>query len=373
MKWKSLVRFPVDIRRARQILRDKPVSPVSLDQRPIALRLSTNQMMIDAGRHLATLAHHCIDARSPLYLSTDAMTLAAIAHKEYGRRMLAMPGVTYVEDSRQIPADAIVLADGSVGSHHPKRDFIQSDTTIQLDIGRDIDRSVPVMPYPMHPTTLGRISPCLLGDLRNHRRWFSVLFAGNQKPRYGDQQIGQGFGLLNRIEVLETVRQSHPQHVNERFELANRTDSIVLSDSRTDPVSASNWMPVIASANFFLCCPGSSQPTCHHLVESMSVGTIPILQYGDRVTPHLIDGVNAICFSDRASLVDAISRAVSMPVAEIARMRRSGAEFYDEHLCGTRFVKNLRDGQFDLSARRICLPFHDHNFHDAATTTARAA
>ncbi|MGB7327479.1 MAG: hypothetical protein WBD31_21565 [Rubripirellula sp.] len=367
MKWKSLVRFPVDIRRARQILRDKAVPAVSLDQRPIALRLSTNQMMIDSGRHLATLAHHCIDARSPLYLSADAMTLAAIAHKEYGRRMLAMPGVIYVDDRHQIPDDAIVLADGTVGSHDTKRGVID------LDIGRDIDRSVPVMPYPMHPTTLGRISPGLIGDLRKHRRWFSVLFAGNQKPRYGDDQIRQGFGLLNRIEVLDTVRQSHPQQVSERFELANRVDSIVLSDSRTDPVSASNWMPVISSANFFLCCPGSSQPTCHHLVESMSVGTIPILQYGDRVTPRLVDGVNAICFSDRASLVDAIDRAVSMSATEIQRMRLSVAEFYDEHLCGTRFVRNLRDGNLDLSANRICLPFHDHNFHAAATASARAA
>ncbi len=364
MKLKSLVCFPIEIRRAHQILSNKPCLDGSLDQRPMALWLRTRQMMIDCGRHLAAMAHHCNGAGSLLHLCCDAMTLAEIARKPYGRRMLAMPGVLYSRDSASIPDDAVVMTDHALKSNHPANHRL-GRRLCRLQIGRDIDLTSAVMPYPMHPSTLERISGKVLVDHRNHRRWFSILFAGNQKARYGDDKIAREFGILNRLEMLETVRDHFPDQIFDRIEAVKTSDGIVLADSRTSPISVANWLPAIASANFFLCCPGSSQPTCHHLIEAMSVGTIPILQYGDRTTPTLTDGVNAICFSDRASLIHSIERIASLSEGEIAGMRASVAKFYDKHLCGTRFIRNLRDGrESDGSCQRVCMPFHHQNFAD---------
>ncbi|TWU60292.1 hypothetical protein Poly51_05670 [Rubripirellula tenax] len=340
--------------------------PQGLNERRIALVLRTDRLLIDAGRHLATIAHHAMDAGSPVTLVCPKTLLAAIAHKPYGRAMLAMPGVEYANDSTALPHDALLLCDDP----HEARSNAKG---VYLKIGRDVDRDAAVMPYPMHPSTLKRIGPTTLRDLRHHRRWISILFAGNQKPRYGDDKIRRDFGILNRLEVLETVRAAAADRIVDRMDLADATRNMVLSDSRTDPVSASNWLPALASADFFLCCPGSAQPTCHHLVEAMSVGTIPILEYGDRVTPELSDGINAICFSGAGGLADAIGRIDALTDDVIATMRSAAATFYDDQLCGARFLRNLRDDQRETRVREISLPFHNKNFVDAATTVARAA
>ena len=162
-------------------------------------------------------------------------------------------------------------------------------------------------------------------------------------------QTPEGGGVrIDSIAVVGNVRQSTP---------------VILSDSRIESISASDWLPTLSSAQFFVCCPGSSQPTCHNLIEAMSVGTIPIIEYGDRVTPELRDGENAICFRGKIGLVEAIHRVDSLGPGQISQMRRNVSNFYDDHLCGTKFLTRLRDGGFDLTSRRVCMPFHERNFY----------
>ncbi len=353
MPWKAVVRYPVDIRRARQILRDKSGPSAEWFQRPIALVLHTKNLLVDGARHLAAIAHHANDAGSPLELCCDDRILAAIAHKPHGQTMLAMPGVIYRD--RPSPGSLVLTDESEIGR-------------TELQVGRDIDRSVPVMPYPMHPATLAELRTTSLDKLRDHPRPISMLFAGNQKPRYGDEQIGRGFNILNRLEVVETVRAHAGERVADRISdvtpsNVNHSDRIVLSDSRSESIEAADWLPALAGADFFLCCPGSSQPTCHHLTEAMAVGTIPILQYATRITPVLVDGFDAICFDGRSGLIDAIDRAAAMSPKDVAAMRDRVTAFYEEHLCGTRFMKRLRDGDLDSSQGRICLPFHDQNLY----------
>lgn len=354
MSWKAIVRYPVDIRRARQILLDKPAMPAGLTKRPIALALYTKNLLVDGGRHLAAIAQHAAAAGSRVELCCDDRILAAIAHKPHSRAMLAMPNVI---TCKRISDGALILSDESeIGR-------------IELQIGRDIDRDVPVMPYPMFPATIEQLSTTSLSELRRQKRTCSIAFAGNQKPRYGDDQIGRGFDMLNRLEVLETVRGHAADRVVPNFDAVTSAESIVLSDSRSESIKTADWLPTIARADFFLCCPGSSQPICHHLTEAMAVGTIPILQYADRVTPMLIDCIDAICFDGRDGLTDAIDRARAMSATDIAAMRQRVADFYDQHLCGTRFMTRLRDGDLDTSQGRICLPFHDQNLYSNLNAT----
>lgn len=354
MPWKAIVRYPVDIRRARQILREKPEPAPGLTMRPLALVLHTKNLLVDGGRHLAAIAHHALAAGSRLELCCDDRILAAIAHKPHGQTMLAMAGVVACDRPTR---GALVLTDESeIGR-------------IELQVGRDIDRRVPVMPYPMHPATLDQLATTDLDGLRRQQRTCSIAFAGNQKSRYGDDQIGRGFELMNRLQVLQAVRDHVADRVVPNFDAVVSAQSIVLSDSRIESIAAADWLPTIAKADFFLCCPGSSQPVCHHLTEAMSVGTIPILQYAGRITPMLVDCVDAICFHDHDSLIDAIDRAGGMSTADIAAMRRRVAEFYDKYLCGTRFLTRLRDGDLDTSESRINLPFHDQNLYSTFSAT----
>lgn len=349
MQLKSLIRYPMDIRRARRILGSKSTQcTANLVQRPIALDLRTPQMLFDCGRHLASIAHHAASIGSPFFVRSNPVLLAAFTRKVHGREMLAAPQTQWVPASKSLPDDALVLTDHS------------SSTGIEMLIGRDLIRSLPVMPYPMHPATQHHADRPTLESLRQMAR-AGILFAGNQKLKYGDAKIKRNFGVLSRLEILTQLADEHPDRVVKSIGERSDSERIVIADSRTETIDASDWLPTLAQFQFFLCCPGAAQPTCHNLIEAMSVGTIPIVEYGDRVTPQLQDGVNAVCFRGQQGLRDAIERIVRYSNDELTQLSRSAARFYDQHLCGDRFLKQLRDGELDLTEGKICLPFHEHN------------
>jgi hypothetical protein len=360
MKLKTLIRYPIDIRRARRLLRERAAAVPTLIERPIALDLRTDAMLFDCGRHFASLAHHACGAGSPFLVRCSPLLLAGIARKIHGGEMLAESHACWIPRDAPLPENALVLCD-----YEPDH----GSGFIQMLIGRDIDRELAVMPYPMHPATLRQLEQTDLVRLRKSPKRSAIFFAGNQKPRYGDAKMQKNFGVLSRLEILGTLAERFPSRIATSMETANDR-SIVISDSRVESIAAADWLPSLARSRFFVCCPGSSQPMCHNLVEAMSVGTIPILEYGDRVTPRLRDGENAICFEAKAGLVDAIDRIDRLSSVQVTRLSQNVADFYDEHLCGTKFMARLRDGELDTSSRCLCMPFHERNFYQSSCLAA---
>ena len=361
MQFKSIIRYPIDIQRAKRLLVGRPPLSQTLNERPVVLDLRTPQLLFDCGRHLASLAYHSRSAGSPLMVRCNRLLLSSIARKIHGRDMLTDPGMRWISPSQPLPDDALVLSDvDSMDRSH-----------ITMLIGRDIDRGIPVMPYPMHPATFPFSGREQLAALRKTKSRGPIFFAGNQKPKYGDERMRKNFAMLSRLEILEELARSFPDRIKPTMNSAAGHDArgvsraIVISDSRIDPIAACDWLATIAKARFFLCCPGSAQPVCHNLVEAMSVGTIPILEYDERMTPTLRDGENAICFRGRRGLIDAIDRIDQLTSDQIIRLSNNAANHYDRHLCCTTFMRRLRDGDLDSSSGRICMPFHDRNFYES--------
>lgn len=350
MQIKSLVRFPVDFRRARRLLSLSKSPLASFEERPIVLDLATPQMLFDCGRHFASLAHHANAVGSPLIVRCSNMMLACIARKIHGREMLAEPYANWIPASSPLPRNAFVLSD----HRDPK--------STQMLIGKDKVDGVATMPYPMHPATLPNASRESLERLRRTENRDGIFFAGNQKPKYGDQRIDSKFGYLSRLAVLRTIRSRFPERIAESIGQSRSDSDIVLTDSRVESIEPKNWLSTLARFRFFVCCPGAAQPTCHNLIEAMSVGTIPLIEYGSRVTPALSDGINAVTFDGERGLVEAIHRIDAMSDEEVGRISRGAAAFYDQHLCGSSFLSCLRD-QHD-PPRFVCMPFHDHNMFD---------
>ena len=344
MTIKDWIRYPFDLRHAQALLSNQRAETSELTSRPIVLDLATTDFCFDCGRHLAALAQQSIAIGSPFFLRCSPSVLAVIARKQHGREMLALSNAAYLTPTEPLPIDGLHLTDYQC----------EKASAIWLRVGRDAELDMPVMPYPMHPATLQHGAPENLESLRTNDREHRVFFAGNQKAKYGQGKITDQFGIMDRISVIRTIE--------EQFPFAD-PEFIHLKDSRESPIEASNWLPTIASADFFLCAPGSSQPTCHHLVESMSVGTIPILEYDDRVTPSLIDGETAITFRGPGGLIAAIDRVLQMPKNEIEILRTNASTFYDNNLCQREFLRKLRDGELDLTSRSISMPFHCENFY----------
>jgi hypothetical protein len=362
MKWKHVLRYPFDIRLAKKILSDEPArEPFDLEHPNIGLDLYTDQLLLDCGRHLACLAANAATIQSPIVLRCSRLMLAAIAHKLLGPMFLAMPNVRWIHPSQPFPSRSLVLMDVDRGQSDR---VLTGQRTVAMVIGRDAVERTMVMPYPMHPDQIAGLDRQALESLRAEPK-AGVFFAGNQKSRYGRESLVNEFGVLPRLEVLSTLRRHYPDRIASR-QADGVSDRIVLRNSATDPIAKQDWMATIASHQFFLCCPGSSQPVCHNAMEAMAAGTIPIIEYADRMHPRLRDGVNAVCFRGREGLINAIERIDRMSAQQRQDLSTNVSEYFDEHLDGGRFMKRLRDELNTDFVDCVSMPFHDRNLFSPA-------
>ena len=349
----------------------------AFDSPPLVLDLRTTNLMFDGGRHLHAIAHYAAENRVQTLLRCRHFLLSGIVHKKFGRGMLELSHSGYLRPSDLIPEKALVLGDYQITPSESENFSARGIRYMRMRIGREIPTQPPVMPYPMHPWTLEHLDHQQRQHLReNKARENLILFAGCQKPKYGTPWMSREFKILSRLELLDAVRKHFPQKVLEQpdrqAEIQNGEEdrsgrshqeppqTIQLLDSRYFPIDSKLWLPKLANSHFFLCGPGGRQPMCHHLTEAMSVGTIPILEYGDRVYPELTDGMNAIRFSGEEGIVRAIRRILSMAPVELDQMRQSVITFYDRHLCGRHFFSQLLSGE--VAGDQIAMPFHEKNF-----------
>lgn len=365
---KSLVRFPLDLRRAEACLRQRPQprETVTYDRRAVVLEMTTPQLQFDCGRHLNALAIHTRMIGSPFYVRCSRVLLAAMARKLFGRDLLLDTNFHWLRPDEPLPENAVVLRDGVTrptlcgdgGSHSHAR----------LMIGRDCVPGADVMPYPMHPHTLARLPAVDLPSLRQIPHPRGIFFAGRLKTNYVN--VRNRFGVMNRLEMIQCLRENFADRVRNRFDVHESEQSITLVDAKTQGLSSEEWLPTLARHAFFVGCPGVCQPMCHNVIEAMSVGTIPILEYGDRFTPELSDGVHAICFQGPEGLVDAVRRIDRMTAFEIQHMRGQVSAYYEEHLRGDRFLAEIRDRAPGSHDMLISMPFHDVNFFQAGQQRA---
>ena len=357
MKWKHVLRYPFDIRIAEKHLSAGPPSRLNCDDVTIGLDLFTDQMLFDCGRHLTCIAASANKIDSHVVLRCNRLMLAAIAHKSHGRQFLSMPNVRWISPHESFPSDSLVLMDIDRSCANRSLDGQRS---VAMLIGREVVPQAPVMPYPMHPNQINESTDQRVESFRSQPK-AGIFFAGNQKTRYGRETMQNEFGVLPRLAILSELRRCFPDRIAAR-DSAGSDDRIVLRDSATDPIAGKDWMTVLAAHRFFLCCPGASQPVCHNVIEAMSVGAIPLIEYSDRFHPELVDGVNAICFQGCRGLVDAVRRIDSMSEQKRSLLTENVCDYFDEHLDGATFLKRLRDSRNTDSIDQISMPFHDRNF-----------
>jgi hypothetical protein len=300
--------------------------------------------------------------------------LAAIAHKPFGSQMLEMQNVSWVAPRESLPANAMVLTDISHGRPTHARDSqlrssqgrpSEDRSPITMLIGKDTPGDCPVMPYPMHPGIVnyaGRAQREACRRIENRR---GIFFSGSQRAKYGRDVLRKGFDVLNRLEILDLVRASFSDRVVLSRDEGQHPMPIVLPAAEgakaNAPIPIERWLATLASHQFFLCCPGIAQPMCHNIIEAMSVGVIPIIEYPERFSPPLIDGETAICYRGQDGLADAVARVDRMSAGKILQMSENVAAHYDQHLDGAKFLGGLLAQSAESTPASISLPFHDEN------------
>jgi len=192
-------------------------------------------------------------------------------------------------------------------------------------------------------------------QLRNNKKTIPIVFSGSTHPDWYDQfpwemKPGEKNLFMSRTKILDYVIQKYPNEVavienNEQFQELSDQKKIILflsnpSKRRKESkiFSIDKHMEIISKANFFLTCPGTAMPLCHHLIESLFLGTVPITSYGHLIYPFL-DNSNSFSFNNYEELNRSIDSALSLEVEKKIFMQENAKKYYDQHLSPHSFLE----------------------------------
>ncbi|MBK1853951.1 glycosyltransferase family 1 protein [Verrucomicrobiaceae bacterium 5K15] len=322
-------------------LRDRPL-PEDSSRRNLAV-YDFHHIDIDnvMGRYLFHLVRDFFSlGYYPAY--TDRFKfLASVHRKRYKRLLLDIPFHTVPKN--QLPdRDFIYITD------HPTKAPTNAEAIIRIsyDKRRKSDTSEFEFPFFVHPAvTVSNYFPPRPDT--SSARDIRLFFAGNTRSKqYSKGNVRGKFNMMPRNEVLE-ITKAHFGAVDCK-DVACEQDLRTPSDhffqcveSSRHRIPSNEWLPILSRADFFLCCPGVAMPLCHNLIESLACGTIPIIEYGHFLDPHLVHGENCLTFHDRASLKRALDLASVMPPAAVRIMRENALDYYHRHLAEGRFAEKL--------------------------------
>ena len=114
---------------------------------------------------------------------------------------------------------------------------------------------------------------------------------------------------------------------------------------------------LLSKSCFNLNCPGVVMPLCHHLIEGMKVGSIPITNCEKFLNPNLSSD-NSLQYSDLNQIVDKINEALIMDEDKIMKMRTNVLNYYKENLSPYIFKKNFKKIKENKKNKIICCDDH---------------
>jgi len=199
-------------------------------------------------------------------------------------------------------------------------------------------------------------------QLRNKKKIFQILFSGSSHPDWYDQlrwrvSHENKKTILSRSEILNFVKSEFKNDVQIIYEkkqikeMDNKKKIILLISDPSQKrklskiLTMDEHMEFISSSKFFLTCPGTAMPICHHIVESMFVGTVPISSYGHLLFPKL-DNTNSLIFNNYSELYESVKKALLIDDEEFNLMRENVLAYYKQNSSPFAFLTNFQSLKF---------------------------
>lgn len=230
-----------------------------------------------------------------------------------------------------------------------------------------------LFPFVMHSSHYKTSIPQVDLDSQRDVRLF---FSGNSaRKNYNKAYFNEVYGILNRCEILDTVRES-----SSLSSLTSFSKKVVkplwLLDWQWSPIESNNlenripnakWFDYLLNADFFLCCPGINMPMCHHTIEAMACGSIPILEYPKLFSPPLEDQKNCMVFKGKNGLIDVLKHVLEMTPNEIRDMRTNVSEYFKTNLHPNNLKAllldpNIQDYALLVNVKSLEAYMNDKNF-----------
>jgi len=188
------------------------------------------------------------------------------------------------------------------------------------------------IPYIMHPRNYMIAKPDLL------EKQVGIVMSGIFEAKiYDSDLITKNFNLLNRWQIYNQIIQ-HAALVTvsgiefkEQFVKGVFLDKFVVMKWQQGAIPSEEWRHYLSSAKFLFCAPGMTMPMCHNVVEAMSVGVVPIINYQNWLNPSLIDGKNALLYQSEKSIHQVINKALQMNDSEYSELQKNAIDFYESY------------------------------------------
>ena len=208
-------------------------------------------------------------------------------------------------------------------------------------------------PFSMHPMILKDLDDKQLIKLRKSTKKFRLLFAGAINEEYRSENFEKIFNLIDRNTIIRDIKSKYSANnlelvkTQDCFKKLNKNlylNKIVLIESGIDHiVYFDKWLKLLSKADFFLALPGVKIPLCHNLVEAMSLGVIPVIQYQSYLPVKLQNNINCITYNSENELFMKISDLMHMDTSAIDNLRDGVIEYYEKYLKPQEFIRNVEE------------------------------
>lgn len=213
--------------------------------------------------------------------------------------------------------------------------------------------------YYLHPLLYKYKQNEIVHMFRDNKRKIKIFFGGNLAEKYySNKNLKTYFNQLTRIEGIRAVSEleGSVELYNDRNIFDTRLKSknyinkcLILQTDHTFPIKPVNWLDYVSSADFFLCLSGTDLPMCHNAIESMAVGTIPIIGYPDWFFPPLEHRKNAILYSGKEDLNEKVKEVLAMSQEEIGGMRQNVIAYHQANLTDNSFIDRFEQDKGNIN------------------------
>lgn len=242
----------------------------------------------------------------------------------YSRRILGLKNVFL--DSKKLKKTRLVSFDESETSNciHVSDNYYEKGD----------ERETLKIPHSFHPNLLDFQNEGYLMTIRNQeRRSIKCFFAGNTDPEvYNNKFINSVYGLYTRHQIIDHIKTTfdefNPPYVQ------GKKINLIISDSDQNRVPQMELLKILSNVQFYIATPGVIIPDCHNLVEAMSVGAIPILQFPQLLYPSLRDGINCLTYDTLKKLEEILNSIFREEISqdEILKMSNNVINYYKKNL-----------------------------------------
>jgi hypothetical protein len=165
-----------------------------------------------------------------------------------------------------------------------------------------------------------------------------IILSGNFEEKiYNTTLIPDNFRLLNRWDIYQEVIKHKRvlsisgKELMEDLDTKKFSDKLVAMRWQSGASPNQKWRYYLTAADFIFCAPGMTMPMCHNVLEAMSVGVIPILNYPHWLNPSLQDEFNCLVYQSISDIELIIDKALSLSQELKNEMAKNVINYYDAY------------------------------------------